>query len=259
MLDRAYADYSVLAWAMHMGCPVVIRFPRQSFAAVNAFWASDETQRTVRLEVTDKARALVQANGWPSSVSVRLLKVELEDDDVEVLGTTLLDSHAYPREEFKTVYGWRWGEETYFGRLKNIFELERFSGTSLTAIEQDFYGTVFLATLDSVLSKSAHEALNPPSPVTTGSPKVAPEGVTTPIDVGSKKQVNRAISYSALVERVSGLLAQPGCPPECILEELQHLLQMTPIRPRPGRHYPRPKLTPAKRLRFHRYVKRIIA
>ena len=83
---------------------------------MNAFWASDETQRTVRLEVPDKARARVQATGWPSSVLVRLLKVELEDGEVEVLGTTLLDSHAYPDEEFKTVYGWRWGEETVRGK-----------------------------------------------------------------------------------------------------------------------------------------------
>jgi hypothetical protein len=45
------------------------------------------------------------------------------------------------------VYGWREGGETYYDRLKNIFEVERFSGRSVLSIEQDFYGVIFLATL----------------------------------------------------------------------------------------------------------------
>lgn len=105
---------------MHIACPVVIRFPRQSFGVVNAFWASEETERTVSVTVSSKARALVKAQGWPTCVHLRLLTVLLDTGEVEVLGTTLLDRHAYPSAAFKTVYGWRWGEETYFGRLKNI-------------------------------------------------------------------------------------------------------------------------------------------
>lgn len=102
VLDRAYADYSVLAWAVHSACPVVIRFPRQSFGVVNAFWASEETERTVSVTVSSKARALVKAQGWPTCVPLRLLNVLLDTGEVEVLGTTLLDRHAYPSAAFKT-------------------------------------------------------------------------------------------------------------------------------------------------------------
>jgi len=38
--DRAYADYSVMATILAWRCHFVIRFPRQSFTAINAFWAS---------------------------------------------------------------------------------------------------------------------------------------------------------------------------------------------------------------------------
>jgi hypothetical protein len=38
--DRAYADYSVMATLVARQCHFVIRFPRQSFTAVNAFWAA---------------------------------------------------------------------------------------------------------------------------------------------------------------------------------------------------------------------------
>jgi hypothetical protein len=55
--DRAYADYSVLATVVARQCHFVIRFPRQSFTAVNAFWAAPVQERGVTLEVTSKARA----------------------------------------------------------------------------------------------------------------------------------------------------------------------------------------------------------
>ena len=58
---------------------------------------------------------------------------------------------SVPRQSFT--------RQTYFDRVKNIFELERFSGTTLTAIEQDFYGVIFLASLESVLTKPAQAVL----------------------------------------------------------------------------------------------------
>ena len=252
VLDRAYADYTVIAWAFNSHREVVIRFPRGSFTAVNQFWHSAQRERLVTVYAPARARAFVKAHHLPTQLRLRLLKVLLPSGEVEVLGTTLLDRQAYPSAEFKQVYGWRWGEETFFDRLKNVFELERFSGTSLSAIEQDFYGVVFLATLDSVLSKPAQEALN------TRAPACAPPAEVA-VDAPVRMKVNRAVSYLALIERVSALLAHPGRSPASVLAELQHLLQTTPTRLRPGRQVPRPKLSHAKRLWFQRYVKRLIA
>jgi hypothetical protein len=93
-------------------------------------------------------------------VRVRLLKFTLPTGETEVLLTTLCDKQQYPASEFYQVYGWRWGNETYYDRLKNVFEVERFSGISPHVIEQDFYAIVFLTTLESVLTKSAQETLD---------------------------------------------------------------------------------------------------
>ena len=78
------------------------------------------------------------------------VRVKLSTGETEVLMTTLLDTYAYPAEEFKAVYGARWNEETFFNRLKNIFELERFRsgplrgrGYSVLAINQDVQGIFF--------------------------------------------------------------------------------------------------------------------
>ena len=137
----------------------MILFPRQSFTAVNAFWASPAQERVVTLAVPMSARASVREQQLPTTLRVRLMKVRLPGGEVEVLGTDLLDARRYPAVEFKTVYGWRWNHETYHDRIKNIFELERFRGKRVQASKQDFYGVIFVATWESILSKPAQAEL----------------------------------------------------------------------------------------------------
>jgi hypothetical protein len=242
--DRAYADYSVMARLLAWQCHFVIRFPRQSFTAVNAFWASSAQERVVTLAVPASARAYVREQRLATTLRVRLLKVLLPSGEVEVLGTDLLDARRYPTAEFKAVYGWRWNHETYHDRIKNIFEIERFSGKSIQAIKQDFYGVIFLATLESILSKPAQAEL-------TGQGE-ARACRTAP-------QVNRAVSYVTVLEHIVPLLGDPHHSPASTLAAIERLLLTSPTRQRPGRHFPRLKRSAAFRLRFAKYGKRIVA
>jgi len=53
----------------------------------------------------------------------------------------------------------RWGIETNIPLQKNIIQLESFSGLSVAAVEQDFYATVFMANLLSILIKDAQQTV----------------------------------------------------------------------------------------------------
>jgi Transposase DDE domain len=242
--DRAYADYSVMSMLLAWQCHFVIRFPRQSFTAINAFWASPDQERVVTLEVPARARAYVAQHQLPTTLRVRLIKVLLASGEVEVLGTDLLDAWTYPAAEFKPVYGWRWSHETYHDRIKNIFEVERFSGKNVYTIQQDFYGVIFLATLESILSKPAQAALTAQSK--TRACRYAP-------------QVNRAVSYVTVLEYIVQLLGDPGRSPASTLAAIERLLLTTPTRQRPGRQFLRKKRSAAHRLRFAKYGKRLLA
>ena len=242
--DRAYADYSVMAMLLAQQCHFVIRFPRQSFTAVNAFWASPAQERVVTLTVPASARTRVTEQRLAATLRVRLLKVRLPSGEMEVLGTDLLDARRYPAAEFKAVYGWRWNHETYHDRIKNIFEVERFSGKSVQAIKQDFYGVIFLATLESILSKPAQAELT-----AQGAARACR---TAP-------QVNRAVSYVTVLEHIVQLLGDPHRSPASTLAAIERLLLTSPTRQRPGRHFPRHKRSAAFRLRFAKYGKRIVA
>lgn len=246
VLDRNFGDYSIVSWAVLTNRDVIIRCRRQSFSVVEEFWQSEEIEQIVTLNVSQSAetKRFVREHNLPESVRVRLLKFTLPTGETEVLLTTLCDLRQYPREEFYTVYGWRWSDETYYDRIKNIFEVERFSGESEQVIRQDFFGVIFLSTLESILTKSPQEVL---------SERDAARKTET------KAKVNRAVSYVSLVDEAVGLLLDERVHPEDALERLRHLFQKNPTRHRAGRKYDRPKLKHSRKLRYHRYRKRLLA
>ena len=243
VMDRGYADYSVLAfWVKHRR-EFVLRLPRSSFKAVREFWQSDACEAVVTLHVTPDQRAFVRKNGLPTTLRVRLVKLFLDNDEVEVLATSLLDAVRYSAGALGQVYAWRWRVETYIDRLKNIFEIERFGSQRREHLQQDFYGVLFLASLESVLSRRASGELAQQS---------RRRGCRY------TQQVNRAVSYSALLERTMVLLADERQSTEETLEELHHLFKTNPIPRRPGRHFSHERRTLSQKLRYHRYAKRAL-
>lgn len=246
VLDRNFGDYSIIARAVMSRRDVILRCRRDSFRVVEEFWESDQIEAFVSLTVSQFARTqrFVREHHLPESVPVRLLKFTLPTGEIEVLLTTLCDPQQYVREEFYTVYGWRWNDETYYDRIKNIFEVERFSGLNERVIRQDFFGVLFLSTLESVLTRRTQQALSEHDQARGN---------------GTKAQVNRAVSYVSLVDEAVGLLLDETIYPEDVLDRLHQLFSKNPLRHREGRKYDRPKLKHSRKLRYHRYNKRLLA
>jgi hypothetical protein len=241
VLDRLFADYAVMAFCLGRERDFVLRLPSKSFTAVKRFRRSRQQDQVVELQMPSTQKRWVQQYGLAETIRVRLVKVVLDSGEVELLATSLLDAQVYPAPELKAVYGWRWGVETYWDRLKNLLEVERFSGSSVLAIEQDFYGMVFLATLESVLSQPEQAALEQAS---QGQAHV--------------QQVNHSVGYAALLDSVVELLMDPAHNAEQTLEALHHLFQTNPTLQRPGRNYPRIKLRASQKLWYCRYTKRVV-
>ncbi|MBC7932517.1 MAG: IS4 family transposase [Rubrivivax sp.] len=246
VLDRNFTDYALIAWAVAHQRHVIIRCPQNAFRVVTEFWAAAASDQLVTLECSTKAatRALVKEHGLPPSLGVRLLKFTLPTGEREVLLTSLCDQQRYARQEFYQVYGWRWRQETYYDRVKNIFELERFSGLSPQTIAQDFYGVLFLATLESTLAQSAQAAL---------------DERRQKRPTKARPRVNRAVSYVSLLDHCVALLADPTLPLESVVAQLHGLLQTNPKYHAAGRKFERPPRSPSRALRHQRYRKRLLA
>ncbi|MBQ5562664.1 MAG: IS4 family transposase, partial [Clostridia bacterium] len=88
------------------------------------------------------------------SVRLRVLQIHLKDsennDIIEILLTNIFEDDFIP-EEFKELYHLRWGIETKYDDIKNKLEIESFSGTSPLAVRQDFFATMFLNNLASMM------------------------------------------------------------------------------------------------------------
>ncbi|WP_408610393.1 transposase [Beggiatoa alba] len=69
--------------------------------------------------------------------------------------TRLRDETLHPTADFKELYRLRWGIETFFGLLKTRLGLENFTGKSAESVYQDFYSTVYLTGVESILTESS--------------------------------------------------------------------------------------------------------
>ncbi len=240
--DRLYADYSVIASHIKEGIDFVIRCPlSNSFKDVENFSNSDCVDKMVSLKVTERQKKFVEENGLPKEVTVRLVKVKLDDGEIEVLITSLLDRRKYKVKDFKWLYNMRWCIETFLDRLKNQLEVEKFSSKKLIGIEQDFYGIVFISTLESVLSKEDEKEI---------------------IEESREKQLkyeynmNKSVSYTALLDHIVDLLVNTDKSSSEVVDDLSMLFRTgrTPVRL--GRKFKRENLTASKQLRHHKYGKR---
>ncbi len=241
--DRLYTDYSVIAFHVKAGIDFLIRCPTsKTFKKVEKFVKSDRIDDIVSLEVPWNRRKLVKENELPKEVAVRLVKAKLKNGETEILMTSLLDRDKYEAEDFKWVYNKRWGVETYIDRLKNQLEIERFSSEKLMGIEQDFYGIVFMSTLESVLSKEDEKDITEES---------------RDKRLKYEYRINKSVSYSALVDHIVDLLLDSNKSPSEVVNDLSKLFRTgrTPVRPE--RKFERKELTARQKLRFHQYAKRI--
>jgi len=240
--DRGYTGYRWLVAVRAAGAHFVSRCSRGSFSAVQQLFRRNEAGVSVviRLTAPSDVRAECHARGWPLELAVRLVTVRLPSGELEVLATSLLEAAAYPTEELAAVYWRRWGQETYYGRLKGRLDLEHASGTSVEAVEQDFQASVLLANVESVVTGPAQAQL---SVRTAGRQQAA--------------VVNRAVSLHALKHRLIELLSSQR-PAEQVLAELTGWFQANPVSVRPGRAVERRESSPSRSYHYQRRMKKIV-
>ena len=159
--------------------------------------------------------------GLPTELIVRFVSVRLPTGELEVLVTSLLDQTLYPTQDFLELYHRRWNHETYHQMLKGRLDLENWSGQTVEAVRQDVQAAVFVSNVESLLSQEAQE-------------KLSAQDATRQYPA----QVNRAVSYHALKERMLDLLWSKR-PIQKVLEEIQRWMQSNPVSVRPDRSPPR--------------------
>jgi hypothetical protein len=237
VMDRNYPSYRMLAELTRSGRDFVVRCSGASFGAARQMLKGEGAHsRIVTLSPCAGQAAAIRNRGLPGALPVRFVRVRLSTGEWEVLVTSLRDEVRYRTEEFLELYGLRWGIESFYGLLKTRLELENFTGTGAEAVRQDFYATVYLSGLESILTATAQSELDAK-------------------EVRHRQLVNRAVSFNAIKnEALELLLGRQQTGP--LLAQLTDLFLKNPTLVRKGRNPPRKKTSSRVSLNFHKREKK---
>lgn len=228
--DRGYGAF----WFFHLlkahKIDFLIRITRNIFPE---FWEIPHKSKVMTISNCSKEaeKQLMESGIAFKPFQVRLVKVELDSGETEVLVTSLLDSKKYPNKLFKKLYSLRWGVERNYNHLKNHIEVENFSGKSVFAVQQDFYANAFIENLRSIISIEAQEEIN-----------------ELKEDALYKYKVNKNLSLGFLKDEIIKILLSDD--PQYI-DKIIGLFIQEPVPVRPGRHNERKFGITVKRYRMN--------
>lgn len=219
--DRGYDCYRMMAAIRRTGAHFLIRCKRHSGMKVadEMLAGNGPDEQIVTIPMPEHLANREEYQGLPTSLSVRFVRVVLDNGTVEVLATSVLDDQQLTADDLRELYWLRWGIETFYGLLKTRLNLENFSGYSVEAIRQDFFATIFLCGVESIFTMDAEETL---------AKKKA----------GHPKKVNKAVSFNAIKSHAFELFYS-NKPIDQIMRKLDALFLMNPTLVRKDREIPR--------------------
>lgn len=91
-------------------------------------------------------------------MKVRVICFPIGNDNKEILITNIFDK-SFTIQDFAELYHMRWNIEEKYDDLKNKLEIENFSGNSNIAVLQDFYATMFLNNIASIMALDCEEEI----------------------------------------------------------------------------------------------------
>lgn len=230
LLDRGYPAFWLFALISGKEAVFCARVPVGVWGVVDEFVASGHQEQIVDLSPGTPAIKKCQTRNLPTApIKVRLLRIELDSGEVEVLITSLLDTAHYPYSDFKALYHQRWPVEEDYKVVKSRTEVENWSGKSVLSVYQDFYAKVFTKNLTAMLAFHAQEEVQQQSR-----------------DKKYTYQINFTQALSKMKDTVVLLFQRTDV--LRILTRLWEVMTRTIEPIRPGRKYPRPKS--ARRKRF---------
>lgn len=229
--DRGYDGMWFMFYHLSIKRNFVIRMAENSIMQVRDFFSSNEESRIIEVDKLhqDSKEQLKKLGIEFKPFNIRLVKVILDNGEIEVLATSLLDEKKYPSTIFKKLYGRRWGIETSYDFLKNNIQIENFTGLTPLSIKQDFYANLFIINLQSLIARDVQEE----------------------IDENTKERkhpykVNRNLSLGFMKDRVVDILMKND---DKYVQELKELFKIEPLPVRKNRKFPRVDHGPRKK--FH--------
>jgi hypothetical protein len=230
LFDMGYPALWFMAYLIVLGKDFVIRTSGAFLKEVQDAIRAPQNDVVVQIPLQKAGRplsaqlkALVPELDPTLVLSIRVLKLRLEDGTQEILLTTLLDAPTFAYSAFPGLYAKRWGSETNYDGLKNILEIENFTGTSSLAVRQDFHATVLTNNIRALIQWELQEEIEAENQRKTRK---------------YQYQLNKNLSIGRLKDTIVLLILDHG-DLQAFYDDLKRQMKRNMVPIRPGRHFPR--------------------
>ena len=153
LLDRGYPAHWLFKIILSMGANFYARIPYKRWRVAKKFFLSGNREQIVKLRPSSQSVTKCHQMGLDAkAIKVRLIRVELDSNETEILATSLTDMQEHPVELFSDLYHRRWPVEEDYKSLKYRLQVENFSGKTVHSVYQDFHAKIFSKNLASVIA-----------------------------------------------------------------------------------------------------------
>lgn len=229
LIDRGYPAFWLFVTIVSRQAHFCARMSLTEWQVVRQFVASGQKEQIVWLKPGYQARQACQRRHLPTQpLQVRLVRIDLDNGELIVLATSLLDTVAWPYVLFQDLSLQRWPIETDYRHMKIRLEVENWTGLTVSAIYQDFHASVFTKNLTAILAQPTQQL-------------IAQQSSTQKYTY----QINMANLFSKMKDTI--LLLFQAANPLPLLQLLWHQMTHTLEPVRPNRSFPRKKRVKPKR------------
>lgn len=223
LLDRGYPAYWLFNLILSLGSNFCARISCTKWKIIRKFYHSGKKEQVIYLPAPTTSRKQCLEMGLDTKpLRLRLIRVELDTGETEILVTSLIDPDLYPAHIFHELYHERWPVEEDYKTVKCWIEIENFSGKSVLSVYQDFHAKIFSKNMTSALAYPTREIV-----------RQASEGKKY------EYQINFAQALSN-TKNVIVLLFERSKEAATLLISQLHEIFIKTIEPiRPGRKFPR--------------------
>jgi hypothetical protein len=234
LLDRGYPAFWLFKLAMSWDAQFCARISYKKWKSVKRFYESGKKEQIVKIEPSALSHRKCFEMGLDKKpIRVRLIRIELESGETEVLITSLTDMKQFPYELFSDLYHLRWPIEEDYKTLKYRLQVENWSGKTVHSVYQDFHAKCFSKNFTAVVA-------------------------TTTVDDIYKKssalkhihQINFAQALSQMKDTIVLLFNRPAEKVVMLVEKVRKIFIQTTESVRPNRKFPRRHRVKQKRFFF---------
>lgn len=160
LLDRGYPAYWLFNLILSLDSNFCARISCTKWKIIRRFYRSGNKEQIIYLPAPPTSRKQCLEMGLDTKpLRLRLIRVELDTGETEILVTSLIDPDLYPVHIFHELYHERWPVEEDYKTAKCWIEIENFSGKSVLSVYQDFHAKVFSKNVTSALAYPTRETV----------------------------------------------------------------------------------------------------